>query len=540
MANWSLFGWSIKRKEEEHISFAPPQNDDGATVVESSAFAGAFGTVLDIDGAVRGEAELITKYRQMSMHPEVEIAVDNIVNEAICLQDGEEIVAIDLDEMEQVPPNIKQVIEQEFDAILKLLDWKINAHDIFKRWYVDGRHYYHCIIDKNRPMDGLKELRYVDPRHIKKVREVKKVKSPEGTATLQKTVAEYYIYNEAGYDSKPRPGAPITTAFDRGLKIAKDAVIYTHSGVLDENGSSVLSYLHKAIRPLNMLRTEEDAAVIYRLVRAPERRIWYIDVGNLPTSKAEQYVHQMMNKYRTKLVYDGSTGTLRDNRKHITMLEDIWLTRREGGRGTQIDTLPGSQNLGQMEEVLYFLKKLYKSLHVPVSRLDPEMTVAIGKATEITRDEVMFAKFIDRLRIRFSMMFIDLLEKQLVLKGVMTPEDWKELKPFVNFKWSRDNDWAEFKELSVMTERMMVLQGVQPYVGRWVSNEWVRKHILRQTEEEMNEIDQQIMMERESEIYTVATNWEGQPVIPVSDPGMNVPPLPPPPEVLNPPQSGKK
>jgi hypothetical protein len=536
LAALSLFGFSFRKKDPENVSFAPPVKDDGATIVTAPVVGSAYGTYLDLQGAVRSEAELITKYRQMSLHSEIRSAIDHITNEAIVVEKENPIVKMDLDEVDGLPPKLANVIEEEFKNVLRLLDFNASAYEIFKRWYVDGRLPYHVIIDKKAPQDGIKELRYIDPRKIKKVREVKQVKDPQTGAVMQQTIVEYYIYNDQGFNAKPAAPYGATTATEINLKIAKDAVVYATSGVLNENGTTVLSHLHDSIIPLNKLRSIEDAAVIYRLVRAPERRVWYIDVGDLPKAKAEQYIQEMMNKYRNKMVYDSATGTVKDDRKHMTMLEDIWLSRRggdSGGRGTQIDTLPGGENLGQMEEINYFLRQLYKSLKVPLSRLDPDITVTLGRATEITRDELDFSKFIDRLRLRFNQLFNDILEKQLVLKGIMLPEEWRELTREITYVYARDNYFSELKDQEILIGRMNVLQGILPVVGRFVSNQWVRERIMHQTEEEMEIIDQQILEERENPIYAVQTMLDGTPAIPMTDPGLTLPPGLPPPEVLN-------
>jgi hypothetical protein len=436
-----LFGFTIRRVEDEPEnraeSFAPPVKDDGAALITSSVVS-SYGTALDIEGLIRGEAQLITKYRKMSLDSHMIPGIEEIINEAIVVQENENIVEIDLDEIKGLPPQVADLIVNEFEEILKLLEFQTKGYDIFRRWYIDGRLYFHAIIDKKQIQDGIKELRYVDPRKIKKVREVEKKRANDvNPVSVQRTKAEYYVYNERGYDNSANSYiATAAGATEVGLKIAKDSMIYVTSGLLDESGSTVLSHLHQAIRPLNMLRTMEDSAVIYRLVRAPERRVWYIDVGSLPKQKAEQVVYDMMTRHRNKLVYDPATGAIRDQRKHTTMLEDIWLARREGSRGTEVTTLPGSQNLGQMEEVQYFLRELYKSLHVPLGRLDPELIYTIGRAAEITRDEIKFSKFIDRLRVRFNQLFLDILERQLVLKGVLSPEDWDQIKPLIRFEYT--------------------------------------------------------------------------------------------------------
>lgn len=522
-----IFGFEIRRQEPEQPSFAPPVHDDGAALVSAPALGGSYGTYVDLEGSVRNEAELITRYRQMDQNAEVRKAINHICNEAIVIERERPIVELDLDDLEEeLPPNVIDVLHEEFDEVLRLLEFNTSAFDIFRRWYVDGRLYYHAIIDKKRFREGILEMRYVDPRKIKKIREVKKKPDAQnGQFQVQQTTAEYYVYNERGFDSKPSPASYVPTS-DIGLKIAKDAVVYVTSGLLDEKGTMVLSYLNDAIRPLNMFRTIQDSAIIYRMVRAPQRRVFYIDVGNLPKAKAEQYIQEMMTQYKNKLVFDPTTGAIRDDRKHITMLEDFWLSRREGGRGTQIENLEGQGSWGIMEEVEFFLKQLYQSLQVPLTRLDPAMTVPLGHASEITREEVDFAKFVDRIRSRFAELFLEILERQVILKGIMVPEEWDAIRSKFKFEWCRDNYFSELKEMAVQNERFTSLQLIQPFVGQFVSNKWVRENVLRQSEEDMKKIDEEIMEERTDPMYMVPTTFDGQPAqVPG---GMNLPPLPPP------------
>ena len=426
----SLFGFEFKRvtPEEPPVSFAPQSNDDGAVVV---AAGGSYGTYVDLEGTARTEAELVTRYRDMSLTADIDRAVEEIVNEAIVHETDEKIVELNLNSLE-IADNIKAVILQEFNNVKNLLNFEDRSYDVFKRWYIDGRLYYHAIIDEKNPRMGIKELRNIDPRKIRKVREQKKKKDPRSEAVVTQTTKEYYIYNEKGYNAQGiGSGAAAYSAV--GVKIAKDAIVHCTSGLMDTNGTMVISYLHKAIKPLNQLRVLEDATVIYRISRAPERRIFYIDVGNLPKMKAEQYLRDMMVRHKNRLVYDATTGEVRDDRKFMTMLEDYWLPRREGGKGTEITTLPGGENLGKMEDVEYFQKKLYQSLNVPATRLQTEQTYSIGRATEITRDEVKFSKFISRMRAKFSTLFLKCLEKQLVLKGIVTVEDWKSISQYIKF-----------------------------------------------------------------------------------------------------------
>lgn len=491
-----LFGFEFKRKdtpEKQLPSFAPPKDaDDGAAIISAG---GAYGTYVDLDGTIRSEAELVTRYREMALQPECDAAVDEIVTESIAI-DEQDIVEINLDDV-KVADNIKKVIRDEFQTCLKLLDFNKFAYEIYRRWYIDGRLYYHVIIDEKNSRDGIKEIRYVDPRKIRKVREVTRkrvaVEQP-GDAMINKTVNEYYIFNEKGFNYGNKTVGPTTS----GLKIAKDSVLHIVSGLTDNQGTMVLSYLHKAIKALNQLRTLEDALVIYRLARAPERRIWYIDVGNLPKMKAEQYVRDIMVKHKNRLIYDAASGEIRDDRKFMTMLEDYWLPRREGGRGTEVTTLPGGQTLGQMDDVLYFQKKFLQTLNVPVSRLNSDALFSLGRATEITRDELKFARFIVRLRLRFSLLFSKLLEKQLILKGVVTPEDWDLIASDIRFDYAKDNYFAELKEAEIAEGRINLARNFQDMAGKYYSHEWIRKNILHQSDDDIQKNDEQILEENNS------------------------------------------
>jgi hypothetical protein len=490
-----LFGFEIKRpgnsaqEQSKEPSFVPQVSDDGALVV---AAGGAYGTYIDLEGTVKSEADLVNKYRMMSMQPEVDSAIDDVVNEAIVSDDDSPPVRIILDDT-NLSASVKRAITQEFEEITTLLNFNNQCYEIFRRWYIDGRLYLHAIINIDNPKLGIQELRFIDPRRIRKVKEVQKKKDPKTNATLNSTKAEYYIYSEKNFNDSTSVASSSPTA---ALKIAKDSVVHVTSGLLDVSNTLVLSYLHKAIKPLNQLRTLEDATVIYRVSRAPERRIFYIDVGNLPKMKAEQYLHDMMTRHKNRLVYDASTGELRDDRKFMTMLEDYWLPRREGNRGTEITTLPGGQNLGEMADVEYFQMKLYESLNVPVSRLKTDTAFNLGRSTEISRDEVKFSKFIDRLRLRFSQIFIKCLEKQLILKGITTPEDWDEFSSKIKFDYAKDNYFAELKDTEVLTERLNSLALITPYAGVYYSNDWIRRHVLRQTDEEIEILDKQISKEK--------------------------------------------
>jgi hypothetical protein len=503
-----IFGYEFPRKREvdqQLDSFAPKEQDDGATVVSAG---GVHGQVIDLEGSIRTEAEFITKYRDMANNPEVDDAINEIVNETLAM-DEDNPVTINLDDLDKIQADVtdpvRQAIAGEFNNILQLLDFNNKGYDIYRRWYVDGRLFYHAVIDETQPELGIQELRNIDPRKIKKVREVKRVKiegdaqGPGGSvATVQKTANEYYVFNERGFNNRGAQNPNLPGTSTSAIKIARDSVISIVSGVTDDTGAMVYSYMHKAIKPLNQLRALEDAVVIYRLSRAPERRVWFIDVGNLPKAKAEQYMREVMNRHKNKLIYDASTGDIKNDRKFMTMLEDYWLTRREGGRGTEVDTLPAGQNLGQMEDVLYFQKRLYKSLNVPATRLEEGSPFDFGQPTAISKDEVKFNKFIVRLRAKFAQLFIKALERQLILKGIVTYDDWIMLKPFIKFNFARDNHFTELKNAELFMQRLQQLQLVDPtgpYVGKYYSAQWVRKHILKQTDEDMVEIDQQIQDE---------------------------------------------
>ena len=494
-----LFGFEIKRQDEEPVSFAQPINDDGAVIVTAAetASGGAYGTFVDLEGTVRNEAELVTKYRNLLIQPECSRAVDDIVNEAIVVNEERKVVECVTDDIEY-PETIKKKIRDEFENVLKLLDFSDKGYDIFQRWYVDGRSYYHAIVDEAKIKEGIQELRYIDPRKIRKIKEIEKKKDKNGDVEIQQVKNEYYLYTEKSFVTT---NSQNVNNIANGIKIAKDSIVHVTSGLVNENNTLVISHMHKSIKPVNQLRMLEDASVIYRISRAPERRIFYIDVGNLPKVKAEQYLRDMMTKHKNKLVYDATTGEVRDDRKFMTMLEDFWLPRREGGRGTEITTLPGGQNLGEVEDILYFQKKLYQSLNVPISRMDTESTFNIGRSQEITRDEVKFSKFITRLRARFSGLFNSILEKQLILKGIVSYEDWVEIKNTIRYNFMEDNHFQELKEGEIIRQRTEILRDMEEYVGKYYSQDWVRKNILRQTEDDIKEIDKQIKLEGSDEDY---------------------------------------
>ena len=495
MANkFSLFGFTIARNKDEETksveqSFTPPANDDGALTITSAAY---YGTDVDLDGTAKNDVELISRYREMAMQPEIESAIDDIIGEAICQDDDGKIIKIILDDLKQ-PDKIKNAIRAEFNTVLRLLNYNNMAQDIFRRYYVDGRMYYHIIIDRTKPMEGIKELRYIDPRKLRKIREVKKQKDERTGVEMMDLINEYYIFNDKVTTGSSQNFGPV------GVRITVDSIISVVSGLMDSRRAMVLSYLHKAIKPLNQLRMIEDATVIYRISRAPERRIFYIDVGNLPKLKAEQYLRDIMVKYKNKLVYDASTGEVRDDRKHLSMLEDFWLPRREGGKGTEITTLPGGQNLGELEDVKYFEKKLYKALNVPVSRLNPETSgFSLGRSNEITRDELKFAKFVDRLRNKFSDMFDQAMRIQCVLKGICTNEEWDEFKENIHYDFIRDNNFSELKEAELMTNRLTLLQSVDPYTGRYFSQSWIQRNVLRLSDDEIKAMEGEIADEKEA------------------------------------------
>ena len=482
-----FFGFEIKRKGgEEPIrpSFVPNTDEDGSGVIQAG---GHFGAYLDLDGdKAKNEIDLILKYRDVATQPECDAAVEDIINEAIVGDHDDTPVRIVLDEVE-TSDKIKEVITQEFNHILGLLNFNAYAHDIFRRWYVDGRLPYHIIIDKDKPKAGIRELRYIDPTKLRKVKEIEEEQDPKTGAKIITKQEEYFIFQDTKMGDS-----------NQGLKIHPDSIAYCTSGVLDPSRKRILSYLQKALKPVNQLRMMEDSLVVYRISRAPERRIFYIDVGNLPKGKAEEYLKNIMSQYRNKMVYDAKTGDIKDDKKHMSMLEDFFLPRREGGRGTEITTLPGGENLGQIDDIIYFQKKLYRSLNVPVNRLDQESQFSLGRSTEISRDEVKFKKFIDRLRKRFSDLFMQTLRTQLILKGIIVSSDWDTWKESITFDFIEDNYFAELKEAEIWRERFEMLATLDEYVGKYISNEWVRKKVLRFTDDDIKEIQAQIDDEEKS------------------------------------------
>ena len=506
-----LFGFKIQKDEENTkgvVSPVPQNNEDSSDYYVSSGF---YGQYVDIDGVFKSEFELIKRYREMALHPEVDSAIEDIINEAIVSDQNDSPVEIDLENL-PASKQLKDLIRDEFKAVKEILDFDKKCHEILRNWYIDGRIYYHKVIDIQKPEEGLKEVRYIDPLKIKLVRKLKQDPSLRGAikqvnannpADIENPeIEEFYQYDPAQTQGKNALGAIGQTPFStkqRPVKIAPDAITFCHSGLVDRNKQTILSYLHKSIKALNQLRMIEDSLVIYRLSRAPERRIFYIDVGNLPKIKAEQYLKEVMNRYRNKLVYDASTGEIRDDRKHMSMLEDFWLPRREGGRGTEITTLPGGQNLGELSDIEYFQKKLYRSLGVPESRIAGSGDgFNLGRSSEILRDELMFSKFVGRLRKRFSGLFVDLLKTQLILKNICTPEDFEKMVEHIQFDYKYDNHFAELKDHELMTERLNIMVAIEPYIGTYYSRDYVRRKVLRQTDEEIEEMLQEMEEENAS------------------------------------------
>ena len=488
-----LFGFRIERSKKGEgggKSFTSPTSDDGTIEVAGGGF---FGQILDTDGRQKSDYDLIRRYRDIAQQAECDTAVDDIVNEGIVSNESDQAVQISLDRL-PYPDKIKRKIRKEFTEVLRLLHFEQKGHDIFRRWYVDGRIYYHKIIDPKNTRKGITELRWIDASKIKKVREVAKKVDPKTGVEMVEKFEEYFLYNEM---SVYGGGHPVDTG--QGLKIAADSITYVPSGLIDGNSGRVLSYLHKAIKPVNQLRMIEDALVIYRISRAPERRIFYIDVGNLPKVKAEQYLKDVMNRYRNKLVYDATTGEIRDDRNHMSMLEDFWLPRREGGRGTEITTLPGGSNLGEIDDITYFQRKLYRSLNVPTSRMDTESGFSLGRATEITRDELKFTKFVQRIRKKFVPLFTDILKTQLLLKGIIAPDDWNEMQEHIQYDFLQDGHFAELKDAELLENRIQMLDSIQSYIGTFFSKEYVLKKVLRMNDADIDEMNQQIRKELDTD-----------------------------------------
>ena len=494
-----LFGFSItrlKKQSDPKQSFTVAPADDGTQTI---AAGGYFGQYLDMEGTAKTEADLIRRYREIALHPECDLAVEDIVNEAIVANENKEAVRVNVDNL-PYGKDVRRKIENEFKEVLRLMQFNTKGHDIFRRWYVDGRIFYQKVIDRNSTNKGITELKYLDPRKIKRIREVRK-KRPEGATgpnmlTVVDEFVEYYLFNEKG----------VMNSTSGGIKIAPDTIAYCPSGLVDQTKNMVLSYMHKAIKPVNQLRMIEDATVIYRIARAPERRIFKIDVGNLPKQKAEQYLRDVMARYRNKLVYDASTGEIRDDRNYMSMLEDFWLPSREGGRGTDISTLPGGQNLGEIADIEYFRSKLYRSLNVPVSRLESNSGFNLGRASEITRDELKFTKFVQRLRKKFTELFNDILRTQLILKGIINEEDWQSVRDSITYDFLQDGHFAELKNTELMRERLQLANEMRDYIGKFYSVDYVRKNILKQNAREIEEIDNQIKKEIDNGIISAPTS----------------------------------
>lgn len=486
----NLFGFEILRKKPEgetqlQPQIAAPVNDDGAITVTSGGY---FGTYLDLEASYKNENDLISRYREMAMQPELESAIDDIVNESVVHDTTGKSVTIMLDDLEQ-PDNIKEMIRDEFDNVLRLLNFSNAGPDVFRNWYIDGRLYYQVLIDEKQPKLGIRELLYLDPRKVRKVRSVVKKRDPRTGVDAVAGVQEFYVYNERAMNQGQ---TIVTSPTDSAVKIATDAIVNVNSGLMDPKRMLVLSYLHKAIKPLNQLRMVEDAIVIYRLSRAPERRVFYVDVGNMPKVKSEQYLRDMMTKFRNKVVYDSATGEVKDDRKFMSMMEDFWIPRRGEGKNTEITTLPAGQNLGELADVNYFEKKLYKSLNVPVSRLEQNQGFSLGRTTEITRDEIKFSKFVDKLRAKFSILFDELMERQLALKGICSVDEWKELKEKIHYDFLKDNNFMELKESELMATRLQLMTQIDPYVGTYFSRAWVKKHVLHFDEEGIERMDKEL------------------------------------------------
>lgn len=483
-----FFGFEIKRKKpsQEIESIVAPTPDDGSTVVNSAA--AYYGLVVDLEGVVKNENDLIRRYREAAQYADCDAAIEDIVDEAIVTDADQQSVTVVLDDL-KLSDTIKKKIRDEFDQVLRLYKFQEKGHDMFRQWYIDGRMYYHVLLDEKNVKAGIQELRFVDPRKMRKIKNVRKEKNDKGVEVV-KNVEEYYLYNDKG----------ITEQTTQGVKISVDAILYANSGLIDANTNMVLSYLHKAIKPTNQLKMMEDALVIYRISRAPERRIFYIDVGNLPKVKAEQYVNDIMVKFRNKVVYDASTGEVKDNRQHLSLMEDFWMPRREGGKGTEITTLQGGQNLGQIEDIEYFQNKLYKALNVPISRLQPNQNFSLGRTNEITREEIKFSKFIDRLRNKFSSLLKDALRIQLITKGIIRPDEWDDMSYSIRLDFQRDNHFAEMKDSEIINNRVALLQVIDPFVGKYFSSSWVRKNVLMQTEDDIKDMDKEMEVDRDQDL----------------------------------------
>ena len=494
-----LFGFEIRRKQEKNLpSVVAPSPDDGSTVTSSVNAGAYYSMVVDLEGIVKNENDLIRRYREVAQYPDCDTAIDDIVNESIVVEEDSEAVKIITDNV-KVSDTIKKRIREEFQNVLSLLRFSEKGHDLFRTWYIDGRLYFHILIDQNNPRNGIVELRPIDPRKIRRIKHVKKDKNKKGIEVVI-GVEEYYIYNDKG----------ISEQTTQGVRLTLDSVLYCGSGMVDLNTGMMLSYLHKAIKPVNQLKMIEDAVVIYRISRAPERRIFYVDVGNLPKVKAEQYVNDLMNRYKNKIVYDANTGEVRDDRKHMSMLEDFWMPRREGGKGTEITTLPGGQNLGDIQDIQYFQTKLYQSLNVPTSRLQADNGFTLGRSTDSSRDELKFTKYIARLRKKFSGLFNDALKIQLIAKGIIREDEWEILKKDIRYDFMKDNAFAELKDTELLNNRLQALQMIEPYIGKFYSVDWVKKHVLRMSEDQVEDIQKEIDKEDDYQVSSAQQQGSAQ------------------------------
>lgn len=504
-----IFGFELKRKKDDKQipSVVSPKIEDGSLIIDTSVSAGGhFSYGVDLEGVVKNENELVRRYREISIFPEVDSAIEDIVNEAIVSNDDEKIVQLQLDDL-KVSDGIKKKITDSFEEILNLMDFNNKGHDIFRQWYVDGKMFYHLMFKDNDIKKGITEVRLIEPQKIKKIKKIHRERNSGGVEIVKK-IEEFYIYNDKG----------ISEGNLQGTRLTKDSVIMCTSGLVDGSSGNVLGHLHKAIKPTNQLKMLEDAVVIYRLSRAPERRIFYIDVGSMSKVKAEQYVADMMNKFKNKLVYDAKTGELADTKKHLSMMEDFWMPRRDGGKGTEITTLPSGQNLGELADIEYFLNKLYRSLNVPVSRMKSDTGFSLGRSNEISRDEIKFSKFISRVRSKFSGLFLDMLKIQLIAKGIVDETNWEEIRQFIRFDFNKDNHFAELKDTDILNNRLAVLAQVDPLVGKYFSKKWVQKKVLRMTDEDIKEIDKEIKEEEPEESEEQETPGNPQPPEPVTPP----------------------
>lgn len=496
----NLFGFQINRAQAPLPSVSTPQADDGALVVPASPqFSDAY---LDLEGVTKSERDLITRYRELSLHPELQSAIDDIINEMLLIDHQEPLVTINLDKL-AIDESMKELIRNEFDAVLYLFEFHKNAYEMLRRWYVDGRLYYQPIVDAKDPMSGIKEMRYLDPRKIKLIREVVDATDNQGR-NIKVVGNEYFIYDDSVNSKSGQSGPFMQNLALQPVKIAKDAIVFCTSGLVDEHGRVVLSHMHQAIKPLNQLRMLEDSTIIYRLARAPERRIFYVNVGNMPHQKAEQHLHDMMIRHKNRLVYNATDGTIRDDRKMMTMIEDYWFPRYGDNKSTEVQTLPPGQNLGEMEDIKYFRDRLFRALNVPLSRMDPNTPYVLGRASEISRDEIKFQKFVERLRMRFSILFTETMEKNLALKGLVSPEEWKQMSAHITYNFCKDNFFMELKQIGKMQEQADLLAKLQPFIGTFYSQHNINKTVLQREDNEIAQIDQENVLEAERDIQKQA------------------------------------